>query len=274
MSHDLTEVNEFTANVTVPDNGDALDAASANDAFQALANRTKYLNDQKNLTNTILTATRAGLNGLLIGARNASSSDGSHIVVEGFYSHHIFNSPYAAQAAASVAPGSDSNDTWHYLYAKDDGGGGIDYVRSTTGPDASLTVKSDDATRVFICTYYVDGSGNIRPFQKRGNKYLWRRSKISSYQIATATPSTFTDLSLAPWSSPYSSMVTLECIFVDSTGFAAFRTNGDTTSNAKSVGAGSAQEFDIETDGSRVIEYKIDSGTTPILFINAVGYYE
>src|SRR5258706_7012960 len=120
MSHNLTETTTFDATVTVHDSGDARTAASVNTAFQALANRTAYLNDQKNLTNAVLTATRVGINGLLIGTRNVSWLSSTQLVVEGFYSHHINIAPYAAQVAATVTPGSDSNDTWHYLYAKDD----------------------------------------------------------------------------------------------------------------------------------------------------------
>lgn len=275
MPTTLTDSPVFDPNnVVVPSDGDNRNAASVNVAFQTLANRTKYLNDQVTATNATVFATRAGLNGIIVGAKNAFSSDGTHITVEGFYKHHINNAPYSAGAAASVAPGSDSNDTWHFLYAKDDGGGGIDYERSTIGPDASMTIKNGDPTRIYILSYYVDGSGNIRPFQKRGNKYLWRRSKISDYTIATAKPSTFTDQSLSAWVSPYSSMATIECLRADGTDVAEFRTNGDTTNVTKKVPIATILEFDIETDGSQVIEYRI-LGDTPILFaIYAVGYYE
>jgi hypothetical protein len=40
MSKNLTEVDEYTANVTVPEGGDARTAASVETPFQALANRT------------------------------------------------------------------------------------------------------------------------------------------------------------------------------------------------------------------------------------------
>lgn len=44
MSHNLTEVDTFSANVTVPDGGDPRTAASVETPLQALANRTKNLN--------------------------------------------------------------------------------------------------------------------------------------------------------------------------------------------------------------------------------------
>lgn len=43
MAHNLTETNEFTASISVPDPGDDRKSASVNTPFQALANRTKYL---------------------------------------------------------------------------------------------------------------------------------------------------------------------------------------------------------------------------------------
>lgn len=45
MSHNLTESSAFTANVSVPDDGDDLVDGSVEPAFQALANRTKFLKD-------------------------------------------------------------------------------------------------------------------------------------------------------------------------------------------------------------------------------------
>jgi hypothetical protein len=42
MPTNLTEVDEFTADVTVPEDGDDRNAASVEVPFQALANRTKY----------------------------------------------------------------------------------------------------------------------------------------------------------------------------------------------------------------------------------------
>lgn len=43
MAHNLTETATYTANVSVPDGGDARVAASVEPAFQALANRAAYL---------------------------------------------------------------------------------------------------------------------------------------------------------------------------------------------------------------------------------------
>ncbi len=47
MPHNLTESSTFTANVEVPDDGDLVRALSVEPGFQAVANRTKYLSDNK-----------------------------------------------------------------------------------------------------------------------------------------------------------------------------------------------------------------------------------
>lgn len=56
MAHTLTEASAFGSSVTVPDDGDAENVASVNVAFQTLANRTKYLNDQLALASAALLA--------------------------------------------------------------------------------------------------------------------------------------------------------------------------------------------------------------------------
>lgn len=49
MAHNLTEVETYAANVSVPDDGDARNAASVVSAFQVLADRAKYLKAKADL---------------------------------------------------------------------------------------------------------------------------------------------------------------------------------------------------------------------------------
>lgn len=46
MAHNLTETSTFTATVQVPDDGDFVNESAFEPGYQALANRTKYLNDR------------------------------------------------------------------------------------------------------------------------------------------------------------------------------------------------------------------------------------
>lgn len=276
MPHNLTEVSTFTANVSVPDTGDARTAASVETPFQALANRAKYLKNENDTRIADLLGLKTELAGFSIGVRNVSSSNGTDIVVAAFAQRFIGGASYPAQTYASVAPGYSSVSTWHYLYAYDNSGA-IAYERSTTGPDASYTFKTGDTSRVFVCSYYADSSGNVRPFFKSGNKYTWRRSAIASYAINSTGATSYVDLNLATWMSPLSTMVRLECLCTDSgSGIAQFRTNGDTANVTKALQAdvNPMDEFDIETDASQVIEFRVTGGTLPIAFVFAVGYYE
>jgi len=70
MAHALTESSTFTASVTVPDDGDVRNAASVETAFQALANRTKWLTDQRTSDNATL-ATGLGIMNAAIDAIEA-----------------------------------------------------------------------------------------------------------------------------------------------------------------------------------------------------------
>jgi hypothetical protein len=275
MPLNLTPANVFTDPVAVPVTGEARSAASVEVPFQALTNRTHYLNDQKNLTNANLAALKGVFTGLHIGAKNAYSN-GNNIIVHGFQLIYIDNVAYAAQAEETVTPGSDSNDTWHYLYAYE-ALGVIEYTRSTTGPDPSHTFKSDDDSRVFICSYYVDGSGNIRPFRKVGSEYTWRRSGIANYGVGSTSSTGYVDLNLSAWMSPLSRLARIEALVTDATnGTADYRTKGDTANVTKTLQADGnlSAEFEIETDSSRLIQHRVQSGTAPFSFVFAIGYRE
>lgn len=66
MSHNLTESATYTADVTVPDDGDARNAASVNTAFQALANRTKFLKAQTDALHATITRSVPLASGLAV----------------------------------------------------------------------------------------------------------------------------------------------------------------------------------------------------------------
>lgn len=284
MSHNLTEVSTFTANVTVPDTGDARTAASVNSAFQSLANRAKYLKEASDASLVAAAIDRGNLKGLIIGPRNASSVGGADIVVESFYGLNIGSTHYGEQAATTVTPGVTSNSTWHYLYAKDDGAGGIAYERSTTAPSASQSYKPGDATRLYICSYYVNGSGNIEPFRKVGNKYLWRRSATAASFSVGVTNTSYANKDLSAFMSPISRIAGI-IMKVSNTGAGSFtsmgiRTNGDTTNDFSILGPSAADDpsylyKEIETDSSHIVQARVDSASgSPIGSIYVDCYYE
>ena len=274
MAHDLTGVNAFTAPVTVPDTGDARTAASVELPFQALTDRTTFLNDQNNLRIAITTALKEELSALWIGVRNVSSSDGSTIVVAGFQARRIGTSNHAPQSYVSVTPTIGATATWYYLYGYSSLGA-IAYEGSTDGPDVSYTFKDGDTTRVFICSYYVDGAGDIRPFYKVGQKYLYRKCMYDLEVVSGLTATTFTDRSLAAWIPPTAKIAKLRVQALDHTaGFVQVKTKGDTF-NGFEINAEENERFEIETDSNRDIQYRIQAGGGLLTAtIQCEGYYE
>jgi len=113
MSHSVTETDTFDSPVTVPDEDDTASAASVEDPFQALANRTKFLNTKAayTLSGSALAngdpVTFADL-GLAGGAGFVLSDSDTKIQVPstGWYKVTISNIP---DAAYSAAPGDDNN---------------------------------------------------------------------------------------------------------------------------------------------------------------------
>lgn len=219
MAHNLTETSTFTANVSVPDAGDARTAASVETPFQAVTNRTKNLNDRtlvlegQNL-NTRVTALEARLvNGEYQGPGNATSLGGSDIIVGDFLTMTVGGKQFGETGAATVTPTKHSVGAWHYLYWWNDSGT-LNYLSSLTGPGANLTFMNGNALYRYIMSFYVDASNNIRAVRKNGNKYTWRRSASSGTETMV-TGGAFTDAgptlrSLSTFVSPYGKLVNVE----------------------------------------------------------------
>lgn len=276
MSTTLTETSSFDASIVVPAGGDARNAASVNPAFQKLANRTRYLLD---------------------GFANGAFAQGPRYVYypgdglgvriapipEMFFGDVALAQPIEQLFSSSGLTAS----VWNYLYAYNSSGS-IAFEWSTTGPTVDHLYKTGDTTRHYLSSARADGSGVVIPFRRDRNKYLWRASAIGPVVIATGlTSTTYADQSLATWVPPTSRVAIVEGSVDDSSGpggYVQFRTKGDTAWVTASVSAscftstsngGGTKIFEIETDSSQRIQYRIQ-GSAGALFaaIGAVGYYE
>jgi len=163
MSHTLSETASFDANIVVPDNGDALDATTADAPLLKLANRTKHLR----------------FDGRLDWNGEISNTPSSADVVVGPI-------PYLSLGGVLLSTSSSTNvttsglaaDTWYYLYAYNDAGSLlIEY--STTGPDASRVFKSGDTTRRYLGLFRSNGSSVILPFRAHRGEYLYHVSALA-----------------------------------------------------------------------------------------------
>lgn len=246
MSHNLTPVSQYTGNVTVPDNGDARTAESVNVALQSLADRALYAFDQL-------------VNGVLVGGDVVDSSDGDTLNVTDF-SVIIANKLYAKAASAVTVSvleggGAFANFTVYYLYAYVSAGA-ILFQISVTAPDTKRVFKSGTTTHRYLCTFATNGSADILPFQKRGNKYTFRQSKLNAFLVllsGAATSYTDVDCNVSQKLVPLHAKVATIRALYNNTDAATqnidFRTDGDTTNTIQAFvtnGITYAESFDIE----------------------------
>ena len=193
MSSTLTETAVFTSSTIVPSDGDEAVAASVNNAFQVLADRTQAL---LALCNGTL---RGGY--LTVGTNQVVVSPVRDLIVGGVYGSN------AVQTTLTLP--SLSSGTWYYVYAYPDGSGGVSFEVSTTAPDNSGTTgdggamwKSGGTTRRYLgsfCTY-TDGASVVRPmpmFQASGGRYHYVWSAVSEMLIPPLTTLTTSGGSVA-----------------------------------------------------------------------------
>ena len=189
MSHNLTEANEFSTPITVPDNGDAAEANSplVELALQKLTNRTRYLNQLHNeLANLVFNVTPAGL---LLGGSRISCADGATLKISRIATVYLNNYAYATGGnisspggATTFTPAGLVANTWHYLYAYIDTGlNAVAYEVRTTPPEDTLVFCYNDHTRRYLGCFVTNAVGGILPFTKTGGRYLYRRSALPAY---------------------------------------------------------------------------------------------
>ena len=214
MSSTLTETAVFTSSTIVPSDGDEAVAASVNNAFQVLADRTQAL---LALCNGTL---RGGY--LTVGTNQVVVSPVRALVVGGVYGSN------AVQTTLTLP--SLSSGTWYYVYAYPDGSGGVSFEVSTTAPDNSGTTgdggamwKSGGTTRRYLGSFrtYIDGASVVRPLpmhQTAGGRYIYRKSEVSetlvpALAVLTSSGGSVTDeatVSLTGWVPPHARVALVE----------------------------------------------------------------
>lgn len=270
MPTNITEVEQYTANVPVADDGEDADAASILQSFQPLADRTKFLKARLPL-NMIASPRELYIPGdgtvriPPTGAILLEQASGGSILL-------------ARTTEKSITPGALASNTWHYVYAYNNSGS-LDFEISTTAPNALRTTSSSDSTRRYIGCFPTNGSGQPIPLRMVGGHYVYRQSAAAADATRVAnnlTSTSFADISCAAFVPPHARLAKLRVRFyVDSAGVSGYelRTKGDTTSVIASVIAGIDlyEVLEIETDSSQVIQYKV-GGTGPHFYAHVYGY--
>jgi len=162
-----------------PADGDPLLAASVNDPFAQVADRT--------------TLSFNGLYGVYGSRLVASCNDGLNIILNnqaavrsssGVLSGNL-GSPLDIAATLGSAPVAD---TWYYLYGQDLSGI-LTPVVSTDPPEATLKYRTGNSDQIFITMFKTDGSANVRLFThyQGSYQYFGEVSVISRSDPGTVT---------------------------------------------------------------------------------------
>ena len=203
-------------------------------------------------------------------------------------------SKYVALSANATTIGSGaiegggvlSANTWYYLYIFHNAGS-VSYEISTTAPAANGVTKNGDATRIYLGCFPTLSTGAPVPFRKVGGRVVYRHSgsAVADTRVlnaGNATTNTAVDISaLVP---PHTRLATVRCELVNTAAainYGFLRTNGDSGADEISItlpnvsAAGATAIFDIETDSSRQIAYRVTSVTgAPTLTVFVAGFYE
>lgn len=225
MARNQTEVANFDANVRVPDEGDVITAVSAAagegpvvPAFTSLGNRTQYLKPRADITDGMVLSWIHRKPAILC-------LDGTNVTI-GAQGPLVFPDPASPagykvtsyQWEVTVAPpldtgGARTANAWYVLYAYLSGAS-IAYETSLVGPDARLTYKGGDTTRIYMCFLRTVAGGGIMPFTSCGGRVTYLNTGMGGgaapTEILTASNSTsWVDVDLSSYVPPFGRAVQL-----------------------------------------------------------------
>lgn len=203
----------------------------------------------------------------------------------------------SAGVESTYTPAGLANSTWYHLYAISSAGV-LAFAHATHAagaPDNSLVFRSVGASALDqrrLCSFYVNGSGQIVGFRKIGNLHLWDFSAMAATSFRALNnghATSFTDVVLTTWMPPHARMVKIKAHFYGEFNFfrtGHIRTKGGTGDDhnfsvyGSSIdGAGPAsldvdiQTVDLLTDSSQTIQYTATAANAG-MFIWVLGFYE
>lgn len=191
MAHNLSLVAEDPlTTISMPDNGDDLDAAAVETIVQLLGNksvlhRTAFLGHIA-WTERMSVAPGGSLTSFSIAV-------GGILRVVGDDSNGVRRAAGAAATTITqtkIEGGGGSlgaSARFWYVYAFLDTSGFVDYAISLTGPAAFGRTKDGDTTRVYLGCFPTDSTGAPMPVTRVGNRILYRRGGIASVEAPLAS---------------------------------------------------------------------------------------
>jgi len=284
--------------LSVPEDGDDLDALVVQDVFQTLGNRAAM-----------------GLAGLLAqlawsGTLAVSGTSAAPVVVVGAIESCVLkdaNNAWRAYATTGETTLGHADvegtvnlsaDTWYSVYAWSDSAApsALKFQISTTPPTTVLapTVprlwkRGETANYRYLGSFRAGAGGNPLPMRCARGQYTYRASALAFPAVSTDVAAVgWTDTSLASVLPPHARLASLRCevesLDVADNAELDLRTKGDTTSSiairAGFAGSTTATEGDIntavveiETDSSQAIQRQV-TGTAPNVSVLPHGWRE
>lgn len=147
------------------------------------------------------------------------------------------------------------NTAWNYIYAKATNGV-VAYAASSTAPESTLRYKTGDESSRYICCVYVS-SYAPRNFFARDGRYIMAADLVFGSGITAYL--SWTALSMATFSPPIASRVTIKVENYSGAQALFIRPYGSSTTSSKYVSTGKETLFTTWTTTSQQIEYKFAS---------------
>lgn len=288
MAYDLTLVPTYNTDpITVPQDGDDLDAAVLDAALQLLGDRTDFarsgLLDHLVWSTDFAVASGGSLTAFTISVGAilrlvAADSNGKY---------WVGNASATTIGVSKVegAPGTlSATARYWYVYAFITTAGAIDYAISTTAPDSARRYKGGDVTRIYLGCFRTLASGAPLPVRAVGGRYLYQASALGSNElrvvnVATATGAT--TQSLATLVPPHARIAHLMLSVAGDVNEAALSIFyvGDTAAAsarcyAASGGASNQVHVDVPTDATQQVDYSLTGTGSPGGAVHVFGFYE
>lgn len=183
--------------------------------------------------------------------------------------------------------GNLANSDWYYVYAYLNSGS-IDFEISTTAPAGSKLVKNGDASRVYLGCFPTLSTGAPIPLRATRGRYVYRVGGCAAADLKKldgTSDTSYTAVDCASLIPSHARLGTFRAQLVSTTGsaqnYAYFQANGDSGVDAVEmpvaavVGASTTLHFDLETDSSQRVQYKVSNLTAaPDAYLWVNGFYE
>ncbi len=298
MSSVITPVSEYDTSsaLTVPSNGDDLDADVVKDVLQVISDRAEVAKD------SVL--------GLLLGAESFEVAQGgtrtSFTLTLGNIRAAVLecaDGVIRSMAATGISITQTSVEggggdltaaaAWWYVYLYS-ASGTLAYEISTTAPTADLTWKTGSVgEKRYVGCFRTTAAGVPIAVRAQGRRYFYRVTDLGATdtQVLNAGGATsYTDVDCSAFVPPHARMIELDAYLAPNTaattaiGGATLRKNGAAGAGVIGMNCGTGTQWPameralwIEGDASRIVEYRVSTSTGtdyPALTLYVYGFVE